>query len=350
MEQGAGLRRIGQKGAEQAMEAARLRGWHAAGAILAGCLVFAWGATAAGVHPMDQLPRGQDLVDRATAQIERRTDRLLAVAADRDALYRGVRALSGWEEGFARDSIAARYYLEGPEGLLIRDGIADSLVARLHPVLSAYVKNHPDEVLDPARQAFELATASFPLPPGRFLGFHFVELALLLGAQADTILTVLARQEGAPPPAGTQDGFLRRLWDLGQLYQQTHSLSGEKYFSTIVQEDWIFKRLRCQKCGQRSFKTTKEYTGMKDDMSGRCAELLYGAGKDTTSMADRIACRHWGHVFQVACTACSDTLTFSVPLPFYRLMQLNQALGTEELPDVTPYLKPRLKEEEDKGK
>ena len=305
-------------------------------------LALLWGAHAGAIHPLDQLHYGQDLVDRATVQIDRETGRLMKVAGDRAALYRGVRALSAWEASFAADTIGERYYLEGPEGLLIRDGVADTLVVRLTPVLAAYVKKHPDEILDPARQAFELATARVPVPPGRFLGFHFVDLSFLLGAQADTILTVLAHRQPPADPAGVQDGLLRRLWDLGQLYTQTHSSASEKYFSTVVQEDWICRRLRSQKCGQRGFRYTKEFTGMKDDPCQRCSDLLYGAKRESATPLDRIECRHWGHVFHAVSDSCpEDTVRFSVPLPYYRELQIRRALGKEELPDLRQYFHPR---------
>jgi len=316
------------------------------------CLLAATVAGQAGaIHPLDQLHYGQDLVDRGTLEIDRQMGQLRQATGDRAALYAGVRALSAWEAKFAAETIAERYYLEGPEGLLIRDGIADTLVVRLFPVLDEYVRKHPEELLDQARQTFELVTTEVPVPPGRFLGFHFVDLSFILGAQADTIVTVLASQDPPGDPSGVQDGLLRRLWDLGQLYQQTHSTAGEKYFSCITQEDWILRRLRSQKCGERGFRFTKEFTGMKDDPDPRCTELLYGAGRDSATVVQRIECRHWGHVFHAVCDACpEDTIRFSVPLPFYRELQIRRALGTEELPDLRPYFRPKAQGAEGKAK
>ncbi|MFH1145070.1 MAG: hypothetical protein V1774_11050 [Candidatus Eisenbacteria bacterium] len=313
--------------------------------VLAASLALMFAQAASAIHPMDQLHYGQDLVDRATLQIDGRIERLRAHAGDRDALFQGLRELSRWEDGFASDTIAVRYFLEGPEALLIRDGIADTLTTRVHEVLGRYVAENPTEILDRSRQIFEVATAEVPIPPGRFLGFHFVDLARILGAQADTILAVIAEQGNPAGPAGAQEGYLRRLWDLAELHRQMHSTAGEKYLSRIVEEDWILQRLRSRKCGERCFHYLSQQTGMKEDPSERCMAILYGELRDSAALAQRIECQHWGHIFKVVCDACADTLRYSVPLPFYRQMQLNKALGKEELPDLSPYFRPRDSED-----
>lgn len=319
------------------------RAWMAGSLLLAGAAFFGLRGAQA-IHPLDQLRQGQDLVEQATAVIDAETDRL-TMTAERQALYEGIRGLSKWEEEFAQGTIEPRYRLDGPEGIQIRDRIADTLATRMNEVLFAYARGNPQELLDPARQTFEIATAGFPMPPGRFLGFHFVEMAMLLGAQADTIVAVCER--GGQPADGARDGFLRRLWDMCQVYGQTHATSGERHLSALANEEWLLRRIRSRVCPGEPYKIVKEYTGMRDNPSERCADILYGAARDTASVYERIACHNWGHIFVVACTSsCADTIRFTYPLPHYREMQLQSALGNKEaLPELAPYTRPGKPEE-----
>ena len=98
-------------------------------------------------------------------------------------------------------------------------------------------------------------TADLPVPPGRFLGFHFVHLAGLQAMRCDTLLAVSAsrraRGQAGPDADGIVDGFLRRLWDMNQLYRQTHADAGEIYMSRITEEDWVVQRMSCPGCGCR---------------------------------------------------------------------------------------------------
>ncbi|MCK4415007.1 MAG: hypothetical protein KAY32_15850 [Candidatus Eisenbacteria sp.] len=298
------------------------------------------------IHPLDHLSRGQDLVEQATREIDRRQALMLQVTGDREALYRRMRQLSVWEQAFAEDSIGMRYRLESAPGLMIRDGIADTVATRLHDVLAAFVAGHSTEILDRSRQAFEIATSRFPMPPGRFLGFHFVELAALYGAQADTAVAVIDRGETAWDSAGVMDGYLRRLWNLSQLYQQTHRTPAERYFCRIIQEDWMTQRMRSEKCGARGFRFVNQHIGMKDNPSEECMQILYGGEVSYENVVERLRCRHWGHVFEAVNAECADTVRFSIPLPFYRIMQIEMAEGEGELPDLDDLVRPRTPAEE----
>jgi len=300
--------------------------------------VAATGGEAWAIDPLDHLSRGQDLVEEATGEIDRRQAEMLKVTDDRAALYGQVRDLSAWERDFAEQHIGMRYDPESAAGLMIRDGIADTLAVRMHPVLAAYAAAYPEEILDRPRQAFEIATNNVPVPPGRFLGFHFVELAGLYGVQADTAMAALARDPGDWDGAGIMDGLLRRLWNLSQLYEQVHRTAAEKYFCRIVQEDWIVQRMRSRKCGERGFRLINQHIGMKDNPSEACMQILYGGAQSSENPAERLRCHYWGHVFEAVHEACADTVRFSVPLPFYRILQIELAEGKAESPDLDEFL------------
>ncbi len=289
---------------------------------------------AGAIRPMDQLRYGQDLVDQATREIDGRIAGLRQQPYDARALFFNTHELLAWVLQYAEKTVGERYPLEGPEGLLVTDGIADTLATRLCPVLHDYVGKVPDEELGPGRQAMELAAANIPVPPGRFLGFHFQHMASLYAEQADTILKVAPVEYHS----GVYDGFLRRLWDLAQLYDQFHKSSAEKYFSTITQEDWIAQRMRCTKCQHRGFRFKDQRMGLREDTTGVCKEVLISTDNSPDGIRAKFGCRAYGHIFDAVCPQCSTVVHFTVPQPFYHDLQLQIALGGE-MPDVTPLIR-----------
>jgi len=290
--------------------------------------------SAPAVEPADSLRQGQYLVDRATGEIDRRLA-LVPPAADRATLYEAIRDLLAWEQDYALNRIAPAYALDGPHGLLVRDGIADTIATRLHDPLGTYAERETRELLTPGRQAFELGAAGMPMPPGRFLGFHLVHLAGLYGAQCDSIAAVVERT-GKGDLEGMQDGYLRHLRDLAHLYAQAHATSSDKYLCRISQEDWIGERLACPECGRRGMRLADQRMALREDMTGTCGELLYSQSDDQATRVAGILCRRWGHIFDARCRqeGCGGSYEFSVPLPYYRRMQLEILLGELEEPDI----------------
>jgi hypothetical protein len=280
------------------------------------------------VDPRDHLHHGQDLVEEATREIDRRVASMLAGQHDTPSMYLGVRDILTWVRGFNEESVAARYRLDEPLGLLITDGIADTLSARLHGVLATYVRENPEEKLTVGRQALELAYAQIPMAPGRFLGFHLQHMATLYAMQADTILNAPQLED----PDAVQDGFLRYVWDLSQLYEQMHDGVVARYQCRLRQEDWIVQRARCGKCNHRGLKYRNQMTGLREDTTTvGCKEILYSTDTSPEGIRKRFACRSWGHIFEIECPECGDITRFSVPLPDYKKLQLGRALG--EIPD-----------------
>jgi hypothetical protein len=296
-------------------------------------LLAGLGVSVGAIDPGDELPLGQDLVEQATYRVDSWAARTRPLVGDRDRLFERVRHLIAWEEKFAQDTIAARYRLDSSDGLMIRDGIADTIATRLDGVLEQYASRFPDELLSEGRRTFELAVERFPTPPGRFLGFHLVHLAAMFGAQSDTILKVQQRLKREDRP-GVEDGYLRHLWDLSQLYTQAHRTAGERYLCIITQEDWMAQRLACPKCGRRGLKFYNQKNGLREDTTATCRKILDVAEPDPSSALDRIRCRHWGHIFNARCPACSTEVEFSVPLPQYRQMLMDIEMGKEKAPDM----------------
>jgi len=289
---------------------------------------------AGAIRPMDHLRYGQDLVDQATVEIDGRVAGMRGQPYEAQALFLSIRDLIHWVTDHNQNTVGTRYPLEGPEGLLVTDGIADTLATRLVPVLRTYVTRVTQEDLGPGRQALEVAVANIPVPPGRFLGFHFQHMAFLYTAQVDTIISV------APPAylPGVYDGYLRRLWDLAQLYEQVHKTAAEKYFSRVTQEDWIVQRMRCTQCGQRGFRFQDQRMGLREDTTGTCPEILISTDNSREGIRAKFDCRAYGHVFDAVCSHCSTTVHFTVPLPFYREVQLEVALGGK-VPDLSPLIR-----------
>ncbi len=298
------------------------------GAILLG------GVRVGAIRPMDGLHHGQGLVDAATGEIDGRVDAMRSQGLETQLLSQNIRSLVDWVHEYGAATVAPRYSLGSAEGLLITDGIADTLATRLYAVLGDYVADHPEENLGRGRQALEVALASIPLPPGRFLGFHFAHLANLYGAQTDTVLSVAPASEHA----GVHEGYLRRLWDLAQLYHQVHKTNAEKYFCRIAQEDWLIQRMICEECGHRGLRWRDQRMGLREDTTAACLEVLYSTDRGPEAIRGKFNCRSYGHVFDAACPECGWEVHFNVPLPYYRELQLGIALG-EKAPDLTPLIR-----------
>ena len=289
--------------------------------------------TTGAIDPGDHLPHGQFLVEEATQEIDRRVDALAETGFVREPLYEGVGDLLDWVQVFADTVVTQHFPLTDPRGILVTDGIADTLATRLHDVFSQYVELYPDELLGDGRQAIEIVYSEVPVPPGRFLGFHYQRMLNIYYAQAETLLTM----PEIPDPDGVRDGFLRHAWDLAQLYQQVHRDAGEKYMCRIAQEDWILQRMVCPHCGNLGYRYRDQRMGMSEVATEECREILAKrSAKTPEEIEARINCYHWGHIFEVQCPQCADSLTFSVPLPHYKILQKELATGkatinTEEL-------------------
>jgi hypothetical protein len=304
-----------------------------------GCLglaALAWmgvARTIGAIDPGDHLPHGQFLVEEATQEIDRRVQALAAGGYGRETLYNGLGELLEWTETYANDRVQGHFALTDPRGIMITDGIADTLSTRFYDLLARYVELHPDEVLSESRQALEIVYASVPLPPGRFLGFHNQRMLTIYFAQAETLLTMPTLRD----PEGVQDGFLRHAWDFAQLYSQVHRDAGERYLCRIDQEDWIVKRMQCPHCGTLGYEFKNQRMGMNQIPTDECTAILAKrSAKTPEEIIERINCYHWGHIFDVQCPACADSVTFSVPLPYYKALQRDLATGkgtlnTEEL-------------------
>jgi len=283
----------------------------------------------------DKLPHGQFLVDDATAEIDRQVTALLKRGLARDEVFRGVTNLIDWVAEYNRTTVSKQFPLTDPRGILVTDGVADTLATRLYRVLREYVIANPDEILTEGRQAVELLFAGIPVPPGRFLGFHFQHMAGLYGMQADTLLSMTELDDRA----GVEDGYLRHLWNLSQLYHQVHIDAGQRYMCRVSQEDWILQRMVCEKCGNRGYHYRNQRMGMSWEHTAECDSILLNRSSDPEHVARRIDCYHWGHVFTVRCPSCADTLVFSVPLPNYKIMQKEISLGKASYPDVEELMK-----------
>jgi hypothetical protein len=169
----------------------------------------------------------------------------LPKARDRAALYAAVRNLFGMNKRFA-ERVAEIYPKNQLEWLLITDRAADSLCVAMSPVLKAFGKAFPEEVLTAGRVAYEERIAQIVGPPSVMLGFHVAMLGDHAIAQADSLL--LDRQ--VTDVAGVQDGVLRSLQDWSQLYDQAHDDIIKRHESQMTSEDWVLVRLQ-DNCGNQ---------------------------------------------------------------------------------------------------
>lgn len=284
---------------------------------------------AGAILPQDYLREGQDLVEEATALIDARVSTLRGGSLDAETLYMGLVDLFDAVHQFNSEQVSDRYALDCPEGLMVTDGIADTLATRTSWLLRDYIDQNLEELLTRGRQALEMLLVDYPLPPGRFLGFHFQRLAHVYAEVADTVLT----KRNIGDPAGVYDGFLRRVWDLSQVYDQMHANAGEKYFCRIRQEDLIAHRMRCKKCGRTGLKMRNQRFGLSEMQTPDCQEVFASTDTSRASIIKRFACRSWGHIFETVCPDCGAEDDFSVRLPYYRILQLRVALGEERFPD-----------------
>ena len=166
-------------------------------------------------------------------------------ARDRVALFTAIESLLRMNTRFA-DRVAKIYPRNQLEWLVITDRAADSLAVGLKPVLDAYGKAFPEEVLTSGRVAFEDRIARIVGPPGRMLGFHVAKLANYALAQADTLLAF----GHIADVVGVQDGVLRSLQDWVQLYMQVHGDVMARHASQMNAEDWVLVRLE-DNCGNK---------------------------------------------------------------------------------------------------
>lgn len=166
-------------------------------------------------------------------------------AGNRGAFFTAVQGLFRMNTRFS-DRVAKVYPRNQMEWIMITDRAADSLAVGLGPVLKAYTKANPEEVLTTGRIAFEQRMARIVGPPGRMLGFHVVMLADHALAQADTLLA----RGLVNDVAGVQDGVLRSLQDWVELYAQVHGDVIARHESHLNAEDWILVRLE-DNCGNK---------------------------------------------------------------------------------------------------
>ncbi len=309
------------------MKERSLWGWACLG--LATIVVAGITSGAKAIEPGDTLEHGQDLVDRATTKIDELVAQMRIPPIRAEPTYRQIRYLLGWSLVYADSIVAPHYPLDQPAGLLITDGIADTIATRLSWVVDDFVEQNPEELLSPGRQALELLIAQTQLPPGLFLGFHLHRMALVYAARADSVLADHALAD----PEGVYDGYIRRLRDLTQLYDQTHVDAANKYFCRVKQEDWIIYRTRCTYCGHQGLRFRDQYSEITEDSSAACQEILRSRDASPEAIDQRFDCRHWSHYFTTVCPECENTSEFRVPLPFYRTLQRRMALGLEEPPD-----------------
>jgi hypothetical protein len=180
-------------------------------------------------------------------------------ARSRAALFTAIQSLFRMNTRFA-DRVMKIYPRNQLEWLVITDRAADSLAVGLRPVLDAYGKAYPEEVLTAGRIALEERMARIVGPPSRMLGFHVAMLADHALAQADTLLTF----GRVADVAGVQDGVLRSLQDWVQLYHQVHGDLMARHQSHLNAEDWILVRLEdnCGNKGADVWKMKEMYVAM----------------------------------------------------------------------------------------
>ncbi len=295
----------------------------------------------------DHLKYGQDLVDKATVEIDKRIDTLRGGSMDCEVVYSGLNSLISWWDGYRRDEVAERYYLDEPVGLLILDGVADTLATRISPLLEIYAQRNPEENLSRGRQTLEmlLAHPSYQPPTGRFIGYYLEGFSFLYFAQAETLLVQLNKEDRVRTDLtesirGVYDGVLRHVLSLIRLYDQVHITDADKYFCRLDQEDSIPPRSKCTKCGQQGLKVTNVMNGLNESETPECAEVeLRKLGNGVEGINARFNCKHYGHIFDLECEACSEKFHYSVPLPYFKKMQRDIATGKEKAPDITPLIK-----------
>lgn len=169
----------------------------------------------------------------------------LPKARDRGSLYAAVQRLFRMNTRFG-ERVVTIYPKNQLESILITDRAADSLCVALSPVLKAFGKANPEEILTSGRIAYEERIARIVGPPSRMLGFHVVMLGNHALAQADSLLATGQVTDAA----GVQDGVLRSLQDWAQLYDQVHEDVVKRHECQMTAEDWVLIRLE-DNCGNQ---------------------------------------------------------------------------------------------------
>jgi hypothetical protein len=315
--------------------------------VLALMLTTAMGSLTWAVDEGDHLKFGQDLVDEATAELDKRVAVIRGGSMDTEVVFSGVHDMVDWLEDFRVSHIAERYRLDEPIGLLVTDGIADTLATRLGPLLEEYGRQNPEENLSRGRQTYELLLShpSYQLPTGRFIGAYMDGFTFLFVAQADTLIDQIATNQDFKSNRresllGVYDGVLRHLLDITRLYDQVHREASDKYFCRLDQEDAIPPRSRCTKCGHLGLKVKNIMNGLKESTDPECAEpILHALGYGPDAINARFDCRYWAHIFDLECPECAEPVHYAVPLPFFKVMQRDVATGKIEPPDISPLIK-----------
>jgi hypothetical protein len=194
-----------------------------------------------------------------------------------------------------------------PYWLITTDEAADTLTDRLGSVLESYVQANEDELLGPARVAWEEEVAKVGLPRNRLFGFQFVELARL----GSSIRNRLA----ADYPDGVReldDAYVRFLWDLMQFYRQLHATWYDRHTMAIAREDWTVYRTK----------------GLCEDPKWELKLSFTAIGVDTSNM-DPMNDKFM-HRLVLVDAACPETVDFIFPLRHYRLMEKELNQRTEE--------------------
>lgn len=280
------------------------------------------------VPPRGQLPKGQALVDSATSIIDTEVSNIVRAGLALRPTYEGMVEAIDQVRQFLLERVAPRYPLDTPEGLLIADGIGDTLAVRLSKVAAEYVKGNPDEMLGPGRIALETVVTNVSLPPGRFLGFHFHTMVQIYATQAESLLAAIDQTDRRHE---VMDGFIRHVHDLGMLYSQTHKDAAEKYFSRMAEEDWLARRIRCPQCGHLGMEIRDVLNHVQEDTTGACGELIRTPTAGHAELAKKkVECIWWSHRFTVACPVCGHKLSYEVPLPYLREYRIQLARGEAE--------------------
>jgi hypothetical protein len=235
---------------------------------------------------------------------------------DRAAVYAAVQGVFRMNTRFA-DRVTKTYPRNQLEWIVITDRAADSLAVGLEPVLDAYGKAHPEEVLTAGRIAFEDRMAEIVAPPGRMLGFHVVLLANHALAQADTLLNF----GGVTDVAGVQDGVLRSLQDWVQLYSQAHIDVLARHGSHLKTEDWVLVRLE-DNCGNKGA-----------DVWGIQGMFVAMVGVDSTRTPPE---EQYAHEFSILSNKCpGDQRVVYLDMPLFNdaqreIFRLNRDLEVQE--------------------
>lgn len=241
----------------------------------------------------------QRYIDMGTDSLDAWAKASRASAGDRAALFRNVRHALEFQARYAEKIGTTTYPKEQLEWLLITDAVADTFVTRLEPLVQAYEKAVPNELLTEGRQAFELVLGQIPGAPARMLGFHVVMLARWAYTQTDS----LNLRSGVQDQAGMQDAVLRYLREWSHLYGVVHADPIKVYESRISQEDWIISRIR-NNCGTTKWALREQFMASIMDSS-------------TTPPTERFA-----HEFHINAVGCDDQRVIYVDLPNFHEVQL----------------------------